>query len=141
MSERAERPAVLERWHRIVEEQDTNALDAILADDAVFHSPIVHTPQRGKALTRLYLMAAMQVLANEHFRYVGEWYGRDSAVLEFRSSIDGIEIDGIDMISWDATGRIVEFKVMVRPLKAINLLHDLMRRMLAGMPARSDAGG
>lgn len=112
-----------------------DALDALLADEAVFHSPVVHTPQTGKQLTRMYLQAAMHVLGNTHFRYVGEWYAPGGAVLEFRTVVDGIEIDGVDMISWDETERITEFKVMVRPLKAINLLHELMAKRLAAPSA------
>lgn len=130
MSTAPYRPPVVERWHEIVARRDPAALDGILADEVVFHSPVVHTPQAGKALTRMYLQAAMQVLVNERFRYVGEWYGTDGAVLEFRTAIDGIEIDGVDMIAWDEDGMITEFKVMVRPLKAVNLLHGLMRRLL-----------
>jgi len=126
------RPEVVERWHRLVAERDMAALDALLADEVVFHSPVVHTPQAGKPLTRMYLLAAMHVLGNEHFRYVGEWYSPRGAVLEFRTRMDGIEIDGVDMMSWDDDGRITEFKVMVRPLKAINLLHRLMAEQLPG---------
>lgn len=134
MSGADERPAVIERWHRLVAERDMAALDALLADEVVFHSPVVHTPQAGKPLTRMYLQAAMHVLGNEHFRYVGEWYAPRGAVLEFRTRMDDIEIDGIDMISWNDEGRITEFKVMVRPLKAINLLHRLMAERLPGAP-------
>lgn len=135
MSAAEARPAVIERWHRVVGDRDMAGLDALLADDVVFHSPVVHTPQAGKPLTRMYLQAAMHVLGNENFRYVGEWYAPRGAVLEFRTRLDDIEIDGVDMISWDDEGRITEFKVMVRPLKAINLLHELMRRMLEAAQA------
>lgn len=141
MSGSEARPPVIERWHRLVADRDMAALDAILADEVVFHSPVVHTPQAGKPLTRMYLQAAMHVLGNEHFRYVGEWYGASSTVLEFRTRVEGIEIDGIDMISWGDQGRITEFKVMVRPLKAVNLLHELMRRMLEAAQAGGSASG
>lgn len=145
MSAAGERPAVIEHWHRVVAERDMAGLDALLADDVVFHSPVVHTPQAGKGLTRMYLQAAMHVLGNDDFRYVGEWYAPRGAVLEFRTRLDDIEIDGIDMISWDDDGRITEFKVMVRPLKAVNLLHALMRRMLeaaqTGAPATDGGPG
>lgn len=117
-------------WHALVEGHDASGLEAMLADDVVFHSPVVHKPQVGKRLTSLYLMAAFHVLNNAHFRYVGEWRSGNGAVLEFRTEVDGIQIDGIDMITWDAEGRITEFKVMVRPLKAINLLHAMMRSQL-----------
>ena len=135
MSGAGGRPAVIGRWHRLVANRDMTALDALLADDVVFHSPVVHTPQAGKRLTRMYLQAAMHVLGNGDFRYVGEWYGPSGAVLEFTTRVDGIEIDGVDMISWNEEGRITEFKVMERPLKAVNLLHDLMRRMLEAAQA------
>lgn len=123
-------PLVIERWHRVVASHAASGLDALLADDATFLSPIVHAPQVGKALTAGYLRAAMQILDNASFRYVNEWYGERSAVLEFETVIDGITIQGVDIIHWNAEDRIVRFKVMVRPLKAINLLHQLMARAL-----------
>ncbi len=120
-------------WHRLVATQDPGGLDALLADNAVFHSPVVHTPQAGKALTRAYLMAAFQVFSNETFRYVREIKGPRDAVLEFQVEIDGIQVNGVDMIKWDDAGRIVEFKVMLRPLKAVNLIHQKMGAMLQRM--------
>jgi hypothetical protein len=111
-------------------ERDIGALDDLLADDAVFHSPVVHTPQRGKEITKLYLTAAYHVLFDAGFHYVREVVGPSDAVLEFNAEIDGIQIDGVDMIHWNADGRIDDFKVMVRPLKAVNLLHVLMKAML-----------
>lgn len=127
-------PAAIENWHRVVKSKDPKGLDDILADDVVFQSPVVHTPQRGKAITMTYLTAAMHVLNNDdRFRYVGEWFGPDSAILEFETEIDGIVINGIDMIGWNKEGKIDRFKVMVRPLKAINLLHSLMAERLAAM--------
>jgi hypothetical protein len=86
----------------------------------------------GKAITHAYLAAALTVLNNRSFRYLGEWFGEDSAVLEFETEIEGIRMNGVDMIWWNAEGRITRFKVMVRPLKAINLLHQLMARALQG---------
>jgi len=120
-------------WHRLVAAQDSGGLDALLADNAVFHSPVVHTPQAGKGLTRAYLMAAFQVFSNETFRYVREIKGPRDAVLEFEVEIDGIQVNGVDMIKWDDAGRIVEFKVMLRPLKAVNLIHQKMGAMLQRM--------
>jgi hypothetical protein len=122
----------IERWRRIAKARDFAALADLLAEDVVFQSPVVHTPQRGKAITLKYLVAASHVLFNETFRYVGEWRAERSAVLEFVTTIEGIEIDGVDIIAWDEAGRIVSFKVMARPLKAINLLHRLMGERLAG---------
>lgn len=122
---------VIERWHALVANRDAAALDQMLAPEAVFESPVVHTPQVGRALTRGYLLAALSVLNNAGFRYLGEWYGDDSAVLEFETTIDGIRINGVDMIRWNHEGRIVHFKVMLRPLKAIQLVHQLMANALS----------
>ena len=124
-------PTPIEQWHQIVRSRDMAALDRLLADDVVFVSPVVHTPQPGKAITTKYLQAALQVLNNDSFSYLNEWCGADSAVLEFQSTVDGIVINGIDMIGWNDAGRINRFKVMVRPLKAMNKLHEHMGRMLA----------
>ena len=119
------------RWREIAKSGDAAALGALLADEVVFHSPVVHTPQRGKAITHKYLSAAFHVLFNPSFRYVGEWRAERSAVLEFTADVEGIEINGVDIISWDEEGRIVDFKVMARPLKAIDLLRRLMAERLA----------
>lgn len=121
----------IEEWHRIVRERDIDALDDLLADDVVFHSPVVHTPQRGRPITAMYLAAAVVVVfGNETFRYVREWRATHEAVLEFLVTIDEIEVNGVDMIRWNDAGRIVDFKVMLRPLKAINLIHEKMGAML-----------
>jgi hypothetical protein len=120
----------VKKWHAILEAQDLSRLDALLADDVVFHSPVVHTPQRGKALTTLYLTAAYQVLFGSGFRYVREVEGDSDAILEFVAEIDGIHVNGVDMMHWNAEGQIDDFKVMIRPLKAVNLLHALMAGML-----------
>ncbi|MCE9648821.1 MAG: nuclear transport factor 2 family protein [Parvibaculum sp.] len=130
------KPAAIETWHRLMSARDSQGLDRLLADDVVFQSPVVHTPQVGKAITRLYLTAAMEVLGNEAFRYVGEWFGPTSGVLEFETEIDGIKINGIDMIGWNDADQITSFKVMVRPLKAINKLHAMMGALLNEMTAK-----
>ena len=121
---------VMDRWHAVVQGKDASLLDALLAEDAVFESPVVHTPQVGKAITAKYLLAAFQVLNNDSFRYLGQWDAEGSAVLEFATEIDGITINGVDMIWWNAAGKITRFKVMVRPLKAINLVHQKMGALL-----------
>ncbi len=123
----------LDAWHRMIRERDAAALDDVLADDAVFHSPVVHTPQEGKALTKMYLAAAIMVLGGSSFEYVREVIGESDAVLEFTAELNGIHINGVDMIHWDADGKIDDFKVMIRPLKAVNLLHQLMGQMLKQM--------
>jgi hypothetical protein len=125
--------ATLDAWHRMIEARDASALDDVLADDAVFHSPVVHTPQEGKALTTLYLSAAIMVLGSSNFRYVREVINESDAVLEFTAEINGITINGVDMIHWNADGKIDDFKVMIRPLKAVNLLHQMMGQMLKQM--------
>jgi ketosteroid isomerase-like protein len=122
--------SAVEEWHRIVRERDVDALDALLADDVVFHSPVVHTPQRGRPITTMYLTAAVAVFGNASFRYVRELVGARDAVLEFVVEIDGIEVNGVDLIRWNEAGRIVDFKVMLRPLKAINLIHLKMGELL-----------
>jgi hypothetical protein len=124
----------LAAWHRLAAARDARGLDALLADDATFHSPIVHAPQVGKALTQRYLAAALQVLGNPSFRYVREVAGARDAVLEFLVEIDGIAVNGVDIIKWGDDGKIVEFKVMLRPLKAINLIHEKMAAMLQAKP-------
>lgn len=118
-------------WHHIVESRDADLLDAWLDDDVVFLSPVIHTPQQGKAITTFYLAAAMQVLGNEHFRYVREIVGPQDAMLEFKTEVNGIEINGVDILHWNNDNRITEFKVMVRPLKAIQLLHAQMKAALS----------
>jgi hypothetical protein len=122
----------LGRWHRIVATRDARGLDELLAEEVVFHSPVVHTPQRGKAITAKYLAAALQVFGNESFRYLREIAGARDAALEFQVEIDGLSVNGVDLIRWDDAGRIVDFKVMLRPLKAVNLIHQKMAAMLAG---------
>jgi hypothetical protein len=109
-------------------------LAEMLADDVVFHSPVVHTPQRGKWVTQMYLAGAIQVLGNASFRYVKQVVQDNVAVLEFESEIDGITINGVDIIRWNTEGLVSEFKVMVRPLKAVNLLHQRMAAMLERKP-------
>lgn len=120
----------LKVWHRVLAARDTAALADLLADNAVFHSPVVHTPQVGKALTTMYLTGAMQVLGNASFRYVREVAGARDAVLEFTVDIDGITVNGVDLIHWNEDGRIDDFKVMLRPLKAVNLVHQKMAELL-----------
>ena len=122
-------PAVAE-WHRIVREHDEGALPKLLADDVVFHSPVVHTPQRGRLAATRVLAAAVQVFGNPTFRYVRELHAANEAVLEFLVDIEGIEVNGVDMIRWNDDGHIAEFKVMLRPLKAINLIHQKMAALL-----------
>ena len=127
--------STVKAWHEFVQSRDPARLAALLDDTVVFHSPVVHRPQAGKQLTMGYLLAAMAVLGNDSFRYVREVIGERNAVLEFMTEIEGVEINGVDLIEWNEAGRITDFKVMVRPLKAINTLHALMAEKLQSNPA------
>lgn len=125
----------LARWHAVLEARDAAAVPGLLADDAVFRSPALFKPQEGRDVVAAYLTAAMTVLG-DGFRYEREWTGPDSAVLEFVSEVDGREIHGIDMITWDDAGLISGFTVMVRPLSA---LQALMTRMAEELGRRFGA--
>ncbi|MEH6558226.1 MAG: nuclear transport factor 2 family protein [Oceanicoccus sp.] len=134
----------LERWHQHMKGELPGGLDELLHDDCAFYSPVVFTPQKGKALTKLYLSAAGNtfndgedkggaISAESSFRYAKEVASGNHAVLEFESEIDGKYINGVDIITWDDDGKIIEFKVMVRPLQAVNMLHQKMQAMLETM--------
>jgi hypothetical protein len=121
----------LQKWYGYLKTHDRAALWDLLHPDAVFESPVVHTPQRGRDITFKYLSSAGKVLGGPGFTYVGEWRSENGIVLEFTNEIDGITINGVDIITFDADDRIMHLKVMVRPLKAINLLYRLMGEQLA----------
>jgi hypothetical protein len=120
----------LDKWYEYVKSKDRALLWDALHPDAVFESPVVHTPQRGRDITFKYLSSAVTVLGGPSFSFVGEWRSDNGAVAEFEGEIDGIRINGVDMITIGDDGRITHFKVMVRPLKALNLLHRLMGEQL-----------
>ncbi|PKP96037.1 MAG: hypothetical protein CVT76_07815 [Alphaproteobacteria bacterium HGW-Alphaproteobacteria-15] len=122
----------LARWHAYIDGgSDPEALSALLADDAVFHSPVVHTPQVGKPVVMAYLVAASHVLGNASFRYVRELVDGDEMMLEFVTELNGVTVNGVDIIRWNSDGMISDFKVMVRPLKAINAVWEMMAAQLA----------
>jgi hypothetical protein len=121
----------LDKWYGYMKSHDTAALWELLHSDAVFESPVVHTPQRGRDITFKYLSSAEKVLGGPGFKYTGEWRNDSGAVLEFENEIEGIKINGVDIITFSADDRIIHFKVMVRPLKGMNLLHRLMGEQLA----------
>ena len=119
------------RWHEVVAGGNRPAdLAALIREDAVFHSPVVHTPQAGRDLVVAYLAAAGQTLNNDSFTYVREIIEGNQAMLEFTTTMDGIHVNGIDIIAFDDDGKIVDFKVMVRPLKAINKVWEMMAAQL-----------
>lgn len=121
----------LKRWHEVIEGgSDPAALASIMREDAVFHSPVVHTPQEGRPIVVAYLSAAGKTLGNDSFRYLREVVDGDTAVLEFATEMDGIHVNGIDMITFDDDGLIKDFKVMVRPLKAVNKVWEMMAAQL-----------
>ncbi|MCA6111678.1 nuclear transport factor 2 family protein [Bradyrhizobium cenepequi] len=129
----------LDKWYAYMKSHDRAALWDLLHPDAVFESPVVHTPQRGRDITFKYLSSAEKVLGGPGFAYRGEWRSDSGAVLEFENEIEGIKINGVDIITFDAEGRIAHFKVMVRPLKAINLLHRLMGEELVRQAGEASA--
>jgi hypothetical protein len=128
------RPPVIQRWIDIIahdaSEGHVDELDGLLAEDAVFYSPAVFTPQAGRAKTATYLLAAAKLFVGTDFHYVGEWFGEQSAVLEFAATIDGIYVNGVDMIAWNDDDRIVSFKVMMRPFKGLQVIMPKMAELL-----------
>jgi hypothetical protein len=130
----SDHPAPLRRWHAVVESKDPALLDELLADEVVFRSPAVFAPQEGKALTAGYLTAALKVLSPS-LRYVSEWHDQASAVLEFEADLDGVYVQGVDILRWGGEGKLVSFTVMVRPMRGLQKLIELMALQLAtGQP-------
>jgi hypothetical protein len=123
----------IDAWHALASGRNPRALAALLADDVVFHSPVVHTPQRGRLLATQYLSAALMILGNESFHYVREIRGEHDAVLEFELELAGVAVNGVDLIRWNEAGQITDFKVMIRPLKAIQAVQQKMAELLAQM--------
>jgi hypothetical protein len=130
---------VVARWHRYLRGDLPGGLEDLLSDEVVFFSPVVYTPQRGKGITTRYLEAAAAALAGDAtgdpgaFRYTKQVLAGDTAVLEFETSVLGKYVNGVDIIRCDDAGRIVEFRVMMRPLQAIHVVHEEMgRRLTAG---------
>lgn len=124
---------VLQKWHELIETKDIELLDQLLDENVVFYSPVVWTPQKGKWLTTMYLGAAAHVFINDTFEYVRKVIGANDAVLEFKTEIDGVIIEGVDMLQWNDEGLLTSVKVMVRPLKAIQMIHQKMGEMLKNM--------
>ena len=138
--------SAVEKWYEVMKSNDMDKLDELLAEDVVFYSPVVYTPQKGKDITKMYLMAAGGVFgegtkdamsdsnkSKSNFKYIKEIIGEKSALLEFESEMDGIYVNGVDVISWNEEEKITEFKVIVRPLQAVNMLHQKMQAMLESM--------
>jgi hypothetical protein len=126
----SDQPAALRRWHAVAESRNPDLLDDLLADEVVFRSPAVFAPQEGKALTSAYLSAALQVLGPT-LRYVNQWHDQAGAVLEFEADLDGVYVQGVDILRWNAEDKLVSFTVMVRPLRGLQKLVELMALQLA----------
>ena len=120
----------ISKWHQVVELRDYNLLKEILSENVIFYSPVIYTPQKGKSITLNYLVAASEVFNSSNFKYTKEIINNKFASLEFKLTIDDTEINGIDLISWNEEGLITEFKVYIRPLQGVNLIHKLMQKML-----------
>jgi hypothetical protein len=131
--------SVIERWHLHLTGDLPQGLDGLLADDVVFYSPVVYTPQRGKQVTTLYLEAAKQALPGAEgesgFRYTKQVLAGDTAVLEFETTVAGKYVNGVDIIRCNDANKIIEFRVMIRPLQAVNAVHQQMQEMLAALEA------
>ena len=134
---------VVERWHRFVTGGSPGELDGLLADDVVFYSPIVHTPQRGRDITTAYVRVAAEALLGDGgraaFHYTKEVLAGDVAVLEFETTVHGKFVNGVDIIRCDEEARIVELRVMIRPLQAVNAVHESMSALLASMEVVADS--
>jgi hypothetical protein len=120
----------IELWQQMLTSGKTELLDEILADDVVFHSPVIHTPQEGKKLTSMYLKAAFHVLLNKDFKYINQILQDNKAALEFTTVIEGISINVMDIIICDEQGKIIDFKVMIRPMQALQKVQQKMLQML-----------
>lgn len=123
-------PPVIQRWIDILHDRRVDDLETLIAYDAVFVSPVVFSPQEGKALTLRYLTAAIEVFGSDDFRYVEQWFGDRSAVLEFVTTVDGMQVNGVDMIHWNDAEQITSFKVMLRPIKGIQVVVPRMAALL-----------
>ena len=124
---------LIHKWHDLIDSDDLNKLDVILADDAIFSSPVVFTPMEGKEITKMYLFAAGQSFNMEKFSYTKEIHDGMNSVLEFETFIDDISVNGVDMIEWNEDGKISNFKVMIRPFKAVQKVQEKMVEALESL--------
>lgn len=123
--------ASLQRWHHLIASQDLSQLPELLHPEAVFRSPMAHTPYPGAQAVNLILNTVIQVFKD--FAYHRELASADglSVVLEFSARVGERELKGIDMIHFDEAGRIVDFEVMIRPMSGLAALGEEMGRRLA----------
>ncbi len=137
----------VDRWYDAMKNKNPADWEELLDENVEFHSPVVFTPQKGKKITQMYLLAASEVFGSDHFtapsqekteiqtgfRYIKEIVGEQSALLEFESEIDGTYLNGIDLLTWNEADKLTEVKVMVRPLQGVNMLHQKMKAVLESM--------
>ena len=124
---------LIHKWHEVVNSDDLNALDNLIAEGAIFSSPVVFTPMEGKEITMMYLHAAGQSFNMEKFKYTKEIHDDMNSVLEFETYIDDISVNGVDMIEWNEEGKISNFKVMIRPFKAVQKVQEKMVEALESL--------
>ena len=126
----------INKWHEVVSTKNYQLLEEILDDNVIFYSPVVFTPQKGKEITKIYLSAAAEVFEGNSFSYVRELIKDNEAALEFKLELDEIKVNGVDLITWNHEKKITEFKVFIRPLQAVNALHQKMGAMLESAKIR-----
>ncbi len=124
------------KWHEVVSTKNYQLLEEILDDNVIFYSPVVFTPQKGKEITKIYLSAAAEVFEGNSFSYVRELIKDNEAALEFELELDETKVNGVDLITWNHEKKITEFKVFIRPLQAVNALHQKMGAMLESAKIR-----
>ena len=124
---------LIQKWHEVLKNDDQGLLENLIADDAVFSSPVVFTPMEGKEITLMYLSAAGQSFNMEKFKYTKEIHDGMNSVLEFETYIDEISVNGVDIIEWNEEGKIVNFKVMIRPFKAVQKVQQKMVEALESL--------
>ncbi|MCH9803558.1 nuclear transport factor 2 family protein [bacterium] len=142
----------LERFHANLRGELEGGYDALLHPDVVFYSPVVFTPQEGREITKLYLSAAGSTLPGDapasgesstgdapatSFTYTKTIASGHQAMLEFETMMDGKYVNGVDILTCDDDSLVTEFKVMMRPLQAVNIVHEQMKAMLEKMTAGS----
>ena len=124
---------LIQKWHEVLKNDNQGLLENLIADNAIFSSPVVFTPMEGKEITLMYLSAAGQSFNMEKFQYTKEIHDGMNSVLEFETYIDDISVNGVDIIEWNEEGKIVNFKVMIRPFKAVQKVQQKMVEALKSL--------
>ena len=124
-------------FREAVDAKDMNAVEAMLADDVVFRSPVAFESYPGKAITNAILRSVVEVF--EDFHYVREIDDDTKHALVFEAKVDGLELTGCDFLVYDDEGKIIDFMVMVRPLKAAQALAARMAERYPAIQAAAVA--